>query len=157
MNNEFILPVSIEKFAAYLDGNLSQVDMAKMESIIATDDAMQDIAMNCQAIDDTMINSEPLELMLPEDLSSLDFELPIIEDSTFNDNNFEYPEVAACASESIDDRAEIEENNVDLPTNDDFDVVNHVSFSEDITENIDNHISNQDGVENFDTPDYNEQ
>ncbi len=73
-----MLPVSVEEFAAFLDGNLSQEHMNKVETIIATDDAMHDIALNCQAIDDSMTNSESIELMLPDELSSLDFALQII-------------------------------------------------------------------------------
>ncbi|MEI3469813.1 MAG: hypothetical protein V8Q76_14730 [Bacteroides intestinalis] len=156
MDNEFMLPVSVEEFAAFLDGNLSQEHMNKVETIIATDDAMHDIALNCQAIDDSMTNSESIELMLPDELSSLDFELPIIEDNYFDDNNFDYPEVAACAAEPIDDTTDAEGTDVDSPINEDLDVLNHPGFSEDATENIDNHLTNQDGVENLDTLEFND-
>ena len=156
MRNEFIPPVSIEEFAAYLDGNLSQEDMAKMELIIETDSSMQEIALSSQSIDENMTNNEPLELRLPDELSSSDFEIPIIEDNVIDDNNHEYIEVAACAAEPIGDITDVEETEVKSLTSENLNLLNHSEFSEDITDNIDEHITNQDGVENFDTPELND-
>ena len=88
-------PVSIEEFAAYLDGNLSDDEMKAVSSVIANDDAMQDIVLNSQTIDETLSNCEPLDLMLPDNLSSIDFEIPQFEDT--NDDNWKQLEVAAYA------------------------------------------------------------
>ena len=87
MHNNFMLPISVEDFAAYLDGNLSQEDMEKVESIISSDNSIQEIASNCQLVDDAIINSEPIELILPYELSSLYFELPIIEDNYLDNDS----------------------------------------------------------------------
>lgn len=152
-----MLPVSVEGFAAYLDGNLSQEDMAKVESVISTDDAMHDILINCQAIDDAMINCGPLELLIPDEISSLDFEIPSIDDNIFNDGYFDFPEVTACAAELIINEAtDTEDVDAHANANEDLDVLNHPRFTEDITENIDNHLTNQDGVDINDTPEFND-
>ena len=56
MHKDFIPPVSIEEFAAYLDGNLSNDEMKAVSSVIANDDAMQDIVLNSQTLDETLSN-----------------------------------------------------------------------------------------------------
>lgn len=89
-------PVSIEEFAAYLDGNLSDDEMKAVSSVIANDDAMQDIVLNSQTIDETLSNCEPLDLMLPDNLSSVDFEFPQFEDT--NDDNWKQLEAIRSSS-----------------------------------------------------------
>lgn len=157
MHNNLVLPVSVEEFAAYLDGNLSQENMDKVESIIATNDSMHDIALNSQTIDDTMTNIEPLELMIPDDMSSSDFEIPNIEDHFVENDYFDYPEVAACEADPFgDDDIERDAPNADSLNHQETCGFEHPEFSENITETNDDILINQDGVDFDDTPDYND-
>ena len=39
-------PVSIEEFAAYLDGNLSDDEMQRIDSVIENDESMQGVMEN---------------------------------------------------------------------------------------------------------------
>ena len=46
MHKDFVPPVSIEEFAAYLDGNLSEEEMNKITSVINIEDNLQAIMSN---------------------------------------------------------------------------------------------------------------
>lgn len=157
MNKKFVLPISVEEFAAYLDGNLSHEEMEKVESFIANDEAIRDITMNCQAIDDTMTNSEPLELLIPDEISFFDFEIPSIDDSILNDDFFDFSEVAACAESTIMNGViETDDVGVDAHKIDNIDVLDHSELSDYTTENNNNILMNQDGVDIDDTPESND-
>ena len=54
MHKDFEPPISIEEFAAYLDGNLSDDEMQRVSSEIENDEAMQDIAVNNLSIEDAL-------------------------------------------------------------------------------------------------------
>lgn len=98
MHKDFVPPVSIEEFAAYLDGNLTEDGMNEVASAIHSDDSLQDIRSSCHAIDDTIANYEPLQLTVPEDISSTDFEIPQIDDNNYlNIGDWADLDVAACA------------------------------------------------------------
>ena len=61
MYKDFVPPVSIEEFAAYLDGNLSDDEMQRVSSVIENDEAMQDIAVNNLSIEDALSHYESSE------------------------------------------------------------------------------------------------
>lgn len=101
MHKDFVPPISIEEFAAYLDGNLSDDEMQRVSSVIENDEAMQDIAVNNLSIEDALSHCESSEFILPDELTSLDFEIPQFDDSMNIDNAWEDLEVAACAADTI--------------------------------------------------------
>lgn len=97
MHKDFVPPVSIEEFAAYLDGNLMEDGMNEIASAIHSDDSLQDIMSSCHTIDDTIANYEPLQLTVPADISSTDFEIPQIDDSDcLNIGDWADLDVVAC-------------------------------------------------------------
>ena len=102
MHKDFVPPVSIEEFAAYLDGNLTEDGMNEIASAIHADDSLQDIMSSCHTIDDTIANYEPLQLTAPKDISSTDFEIPQMDDNDYlNVGDWEDLDVAACAVDSF--------------------------------------------------------
>lgn len=119
-------PVSIEKFAAYLDGNLSDDEMQRVEAVIDGDEGMQDVISHNQYIDETLSNNEPLE-----------------------DGNWEELEVAACAENEIYDDSYIDsECSTDMNHGRD-DVLHHMDFSSHTDEHINNDLTQeQDTFEN---------
>lgn len=139
MHKDFMPPVSIEEFAAYLDGNLSDDEMKAVSSVIANDDAMQDIVLNSQTIDETLSNCEPLDLMLPDNLSSVDFEFPQFEDT--NDDNWKQLEVAAYAPDVpyYDTSIEDDDSTTDY---DDNDFLHHTNI-DDTLNDINNDYSQE--------------
>ena len=76
MHKDFVPPVSIEEFAAYLDGNLSEEEMNKITSVINIEDNLQAIMSNCRTIDNAMASYERFEQIIPKDILSDDFEIP---------------------------------------------------------------------------------
>ncbi len=100
MDKDFVPPVSIEEFAAYLDGNLTEDGMNEIASAIHSDDSLQDIMSSYHTIDDTIANYEPLQLTVPEDLSSTDFEIPQMDDSDcLNIGDWADLDVVACTED----------------------------------------------------------
>ena len=109
MDRLFTPPVSIEQFAAYLDGNLLESQMHEMDMLIASNPAMEELAEMSDVI------AEDTQLYLNDDfayetdmamLDEQDFDIPCIdfEDGLVlkaADVFYEYAdiEVAACACE----------------------------------------------------------
>ena len=98
-------PVSIEEFAAYMDGNLSDDEMQRVSSVIEHDDTMQDVMDSMEQSELTLSEYTPDDLQLPEEITGGGFEMPEIADpSAVDDNNhFFHPftQVAACAAAPI--------------------------------------------------------
>lgn len=102
MHKDFVSPVSIEEFAAYLDGNLTEDGMNEIASTIHADDSLQDIMSSCHTMDDTIANYEPLQLMVTEDISSTDFEIPQMVDNDYlNIGDWTNLDVAACTEDTF--------------------------------------------------------
>lgn len=142
-------PVSIEKFAAYLDGNLSDDEMQRVKAVIDGDEGMQDVISNNQYIDETLSNNKPLELVLPDELTQFDFDIPQFDDSINIDGYWEELEVAACAENEIYDDSYIDsECSTDMNHGRD-DVIHHTDFSSHTDEYINNDLTQeQDTFEN---------
>ena len=96
MYNEFDFPVSVEEFAAYLDGNLSEKEMNRVGSIIHDNSFMQEVVEASQLVSDTMDGYSSIDLDLPEEIANWDFILPelengedfsIVTDSFLEDSN----------------------------------------------------------------------
>ena len=95
MHKNFVPPISIEEFAAYLDGNLSEEEMNKITSVINIEDNLQAIMSNCHTIDNAMASYERFEQIIPKDILSDDFEIP-----DFN-NDIENGDIMSISEDSI--------------------------------------------------------
>lgn len=72
-----IFPVSIEKFAAYLDGNLSADEMQEMSAIVSSDSCMRDIISASEIVDNTVEQYSPEDIAeFHETIESTPFSLP---------------------------------------------------------------------------------
>ena len=95
-------PVSIEEFAAYMDGNLSDDEMQRVSSVIEHDDMMQDVMDSMEQSELTLSEYTPDDLQLPEEITGGGFEMPeITESPAFIDPDFyinPMTHVAACAA-----------------------------------------------------------
>ena len=67
---------SIEKFAAYLDGNLSQSELQQFSQMAEHDDALQELLNASSIVDDTIAGFSDADLQLPTEIANSDFELP---------------------------------------------------------------------------------
>ena len=111
MHKDSIFPVSIEEFAAYLDGNLTIEDMNRVSSVIDSNSDMHSIADSVQLVDETFASYSPLELTLPDDISSMDFNIPQIDNIDILSDEFEEcHSVACCELLRLDSTAENDDN-----------------------------------------------
>lgn len=74
---EHSLP-SIELFAAYLDGNLSQSDMQQFSQLAECDSALHQLIDASSVVDNTLVGFSESDLQLPPEIAVSDFELPTI-------------------------------------------------------------------------------
>ena len=111
MDNLFNSGISIEKMAAFLDGNLSASEMQGISSLIDNDASLQRFMDASSVIDESISAFSMSEMDLPQELQTLDFELPSL-DSDFHGLVTLSPEplpfqdnmmVAACADPQIED------------------------------------------------------
>ena len=156
MYKDFVPPVSIEEFAAYLDGNLSDDEMQKVSSVIENDDAMQDIAVNNQSVEDALSYYEPSELVLPNELTSLNFEIPQFDDSMNIGNAWDDLEVAACAADTTCyDPTEYDDSST-LPSHEDTVGIHHEECLGDVSDGINHDFTQEHNVLDNDIPEINE-
>lgn len=157
MYKDFVPPVSIEEFAAYLDGNLTEDRMNEVASAIHSDDSLQDIMSSCHTIDDTIANYEPLQLTIPENIAA-DFEIPQVDDNDYlNVGDWADLDVAACTIDPF--TPEI------IDTDDDTSSMSsHTDFTDDSKDISSDHLENDlndtmssgDELTDFDNTDYND-
>lgn len=69
---------SIEQFAAYLDGNLSQSEMQQISQLIEHDSVLNQLINASDAVDDTIADFTDADLQLPPEIIGSDFQLPTI-------------------------------------------------------------------------------
>lgn len=98
-------PISIEKFAAYLDGNLSQEEMGTISSLANDDDSIKQLLDANSDIEETLSSYKSEDLILPKDIESMSFEIPQIRDNihpliTLSPEPFIYTDVAAASSDA---------------------------------------------------------
>lgn len=72
--------ISIEKFAAFLDGNLSADEMRDIYAVIREDDNFQQFMDVNSVVDDALTSFSDSNNELPRELQTLDFDLPTLED-----------------------------------------------------------------------------
>lgn len=84
MDNIFSTGISIEKMAAYLDGNLSECEMQDISSMIDSNVPLQQFIKASYDIDDALSSMSDLEMELPEELQTPDFEIPLFDTNMHN-------------------------------------------------------------------------
>ena len=96
-------PVSIEKFAAYMDGNLSDDEMQRVESVIEEDETMQDVMDSMEQSELTLAEYGQEDMQLPEEIADDEFDVPETDKPHAGGGGFLNPfaAVAACAASPI--------------------------------------------------------
>ena len=79
MHKDFIPPVSIEEFAAYLDGNLTEEGMNEVASASHADDSLQDILSSGYMVDETLSTYDDWNQIVPDDIFTDSFDIPNVE------------------------------------------------------------------------------
>lgn len=96
-------PISIEEFAAYMDGNLSDDEMQRVSSVIDENKNMQEIIDSCDSIDESYDYNEFVgDAIIPDEIESMEFDVPNLDTININDLQVESSwdaDVAACAEE----------------------------------------------------------
>lgn len=95
MENNFIPPINIEKFAAYLDGNLSVDEMQHVSAVLVADSKMQEIIELSDFVNGNLYNNNYDSTNLPNDIFSMNFEIPSIE------SDFHYLQEETLLDESL--------------------------------------------------------
>ncbi|MCD8235834.1 MAG: hypothetical protein LUD00_04100 [Prevotellaceae bacterium] len=97
-NSDF--PVSIEEFAAYLDGNLSDKEMERISSVVENDDVMQDVMDEMEQSELTFAEYGQEDVLLPEVLEEIDFFIPetdsihvLVAEDYYDSNCLELPQI----------------------------------------------------------------
>ena len=129
IDNNFDYPVSVEEFAAYLDGNLSEEDAERVYSIIEQNDTMQGV-MNCIELSDNALEEQSAyETIIPDDILNSEFEIPDVGFSIPLNND--YTDIILNSDDTSLGIAALYENNYD----DDNELLNETedAFNDDIT------------------------
>lgn len=119
MDKHFNPSISIEKFAAFLDGNLPQNEMQNISSNIEHDEDLKAILDTSNMIDTTLENI-PDDVQIPDEIANLEFDLPNLTDNSVDFNMFhidDTPDVSTCADDSFFS----DTNDVSLDINDSID------------------------------------
>ena len=108
-------PVSIEEFAAYLDGNLSDDEMQRVSSVIDNDEMMQGVMDSMEQSELTLAEYGQEDMQLPEELCREMFHMPIIkkDGSNYIENLESFSRVAAFAP--MEDGSEKKQNSQRMP------------------------------------------
>lgn len=98
MDKNQSIPLSIERFAAYLDNNLPDGEMQAIDNVVNKDESLSQLVCLSKEADAVMADWQPEEM--PFDTNSLDFELPQIDANHFSDygSDFDIWEFSANSS-----------------------------------------------------------
>lgn len=110
MNNLFNSGLSIEKMAAFLDGNLSASEMQSISSLIDNDASLKRFMDASSVIDESISAFSMSDKDLPQELQTLDFDLPSLDVDfhglvTLSPEPLPFPDnmmIAACADPQIE-------------------------------------------------------
>ncbi len=72
--------ISIGTMAAFIDSNLSDKEMQEMSSMIENDESLKNLMDANSVIDESMSALAMADTELPQELQTLDFELPVFEE-----------------------------------------------------------------------------
>ena len=112
MHKDFVPPVSVEEFAAYLDGNLTESGMEHVSSVISNSEYLGDIAEVSCSINDAdiaeisdVVDDITEQYILDDDLQLFDaenmnFYIPDISDDTVTEQYIVYNENASAIGET---------------------------------------------------------
>lgn len=130
MDKTFLSSISVEKFAAFLEGNLPQEDMDAITQLAEHDNPLHQLLNASSIIDNTIACYSEADLQLPPEITGSSFEIPYIANddvSTFvtlrpEPNEVIFADAVACASDSISNIEDhIANDDIDIPdNNDDF-------------------------------------
>lgn len=118
-NTEF--PMSVEEFAAFMDGNLPDEDMQRLSSVIEQDESMQGVMDAFEETELTLADYGDENLQLPEELAEENFGIPDTDDHLIGGGGFCDPFAAkvACAAQPVlFSRLCMEEDHADCCTTD---------------------------------------
>lgn len=110
MSNLFETGVSIEKMAAYLDGNVYSEEAQKISSLISSNDDLKQFVESNDAIDEGIEEFYSLGGEMPEEISNLDFDLP---DVSVGDEISEASDILSEDSDSLPVNHSQPENNME--------------------------------------------
>lgn len=83
MDGLFDTGISIEKLAAFMDGNLMPDEMSEISSVIDGNGDMRGFIEQSNAVDDTISMFTEEDLELPDELQTGNFELPSLVNNDF--------------------------------------------------------------------------
>ena len=120
---------SIEQFAAYLDGNLSQSEMQQFSQQVGNNSVLHQLLDASDAVDDTIAGFTDADLQLPLEISGSDFEIPDVDNvpdnfdflslagDSFSDNEHLYQEEGINADENYQHDSETLNNRDNMNKN----------------------------------------
>lgn len=106
MANSMHNSISVEKFAAYLDGNLSLEETQDIAELIMSDSSLSELLTVNTAVDNQMQKMESDGYALPDDLANMEFDYPHIEETT------EYPNLDGIEALLLHEDYSVEPNNL---------------------------------------------
>lgn len=121
MHKDFVPTVSIEKFAAYLDGNLTEEGMNEVASAIHSDDSLQDILSSGYMVDETLSTYDDWNQIVQDDIFTDGFDIPNIEENLDASDIFPQNEDSIYA-ETVDVSYDVD--NITVTENDKINTVN---------------------------------
>lgn len=145
MDNLFDSGISIEKFAAYLDGNLSDQEMNEVSSFIDSNEKMQNFSLVNNQIEGAISSYSVQDMELPSALQSTDFDFPCIEGAVIDSDPFDnsHEEVGlsdSCCDVNFEDfqfdngeTDDIDYYDGEMPTNHSDDVTDDINSSDDVS------------------------
>ena len=125
MDNIFMPLVSIEKFAAYLDSNLSEDEMNRIDKLVSTNPEMEELVAISDEVDEDIQVYMQDEFAYEADMTALedsDFDIPNLDADIIphiGTDNTDYRGVA-CAADAADEISDIDVTN---PLNDDDETI----------------------------------
>ena len=108
MHKDFVPPISIEEFAAYLDGNLSAAEMNRVANLVNNNSDMEEIVSISDAVNEDMLTYMQDEFAYEADMSALessDFDIPNLDTdiSAHLDNERQEYREDMCVADSADE------------------------------------------------------
>lgn len=120
---------SIEKFAAFLDGNLTPSEMHQFSQQVEHDSVLNQLLDASDVVDDTIAGFTDADLQLPLEISGSDFEIPDV------DNVPDNVDFLSLAGDSFSD-------NDHLYQQEDMNKESYSSLVDEIFDDLDNNMTN---------------
>lgn len=138
------IPLSIERFAAYLDHNLPDTEMQTIDNVVSKNESLSQLVTLSKEADTFMAEWQPEDT--PFDINSIDFELPQIESFCSYDNELSLAAFGDLANfdASFDDD---EDFDTDSPLQTDYD--DGINLDDTLNTNDDS-FDLDDGTSSFD-------